>query len=279
MIKLSCIYLTFKQLNNGNIAKFFNARVFQSTQQILFIMSFLFCAPSSLAAQTAKAENIEKSFNLVAAIYPPYNYQDGEIKGLNIEVIKAAFSAVNYKVKVEILPFGRAFQYAKQGIVDGIPLWYSENRTQWFDFSEPYTHSELVFFKSKSLQIAYQSLNDLTPFTIGIVQNYAYPKSFIDHPDLKIDQVLTDEQNMSKLISGRIDMVLIDKRMAHFILRNNHPKKLNSFDSAATLKDESYYLAISKNAKNYKQKHDAFNLGLTKIKENGVLKAIIKKYN
>jgi len=279
MIKLSCIYLTFKQLINGYKAKFLNARVLQSIQQHLFIISFLFCVPSSLAAQTAKAVNKEKSFNLVAAIYPPYNYQDGEIKGLNIDVIKAAFSAVNYKVKIEILPFGRAFQYAKQGIADGTPLWYSENRTQWFDFSEPYTRSELVFFKSKSLQIAYQSLNDLAPFTIGTVQNYAYPKSFIDHPDLKIDQVLTDEQNMSKLILGRIDMVLIDKRMAHFILRNSHPEKLNSFDSAATLKDENYYLAITKNAKNYKRKRDAFNLGLAKIKENGVLEAIINLYN
>jgi polar amino acid transport system substrate-binding protein len=91
--------------------------------------------------------------------------------------------------------------------------------------------------------------------------------------------VLTDKQNMSKLIVGRIEMVLIDKRMAHFILRNSYPKKLNSFDSTATLKDESYYLAISKNAKNYKQKRDAFNLGLPKLKENGVLEAIIKKYN
>ena len=185
--------------------------------------------------------------------------------------LKSAFSASGYRVEVKILPFGRALQYAKQGILDGIALWYAEHRKQWFEFSQPFARSDLVFYKNKSLKLNYQSLNDIFPYTVGTVQRYAYPESFIINPKIKVDQVLTDEQNIKKLISGRIDIALIDQRMAQFILKKKYPEQQHSFDSAGTLKSERYYLAISKNSDNYLQKLADFNLGLAKIKANGVL--------
>lgn len=250
------------------------------TQRLVLIIVPLF-STTAIATQLKIELNEEKVFNLVTAVYPPYNYQDGEIKGLNIEIIKAAFSAMAYQIQIDILPFGRAFLYAKEGKYDGITLWHSEQRTQWFEFSDPFTHSELVFYKRKSLKINYQSLSDITPYTVGTVgtvQKYAYPTYFLnDHKIIK-DQVLTDERNIKKLILGRIDLALIDKRMAQFIMRKNYPKQQHLFGSAGILKNEFFYLAISKNTKHYLQKLKDFNLGLATIKTNGVLAEIINKY-
>ncbi len=278
-MKLPFSALTLKQKVAGYKTVTINSYIFQAPSQILIFISFLFYSTHSLATQSEQTLAKVKSFNLVAAIYPPYNYQDEGIKGLNIEVIKAAFSTVGYQLNIEILPFGRAFQYAKQGTADGIALWYSKERTQWFEFSTAFTHSELVFLKSTSLQVNYQSLNDLTPYTIGTVQKYAYPESFASHRNIKTAQVLNDEQNINKLVLGRIDIALIDKRMAQFILRKNHPEQQYLFNSAGILKNKKYYLAISKSSKNYQQKLTAFNLGLAKIKGNGILEKIINRYN
>ena len=49
-------------------------------------VSFFFVISFSISAEELLPK--EKVFNLVAAVYPPYNYQEEEIKGLNIEVIK-----------------------------------------------------------------------------------------------------------------------------------------------------------------------------------------------
>jgi polar amino acid transport system substrate-binding protein len=245
--------------------------------RLVIITVFLVSLTDTVLAQTVEKSHA-KTFNLVAAVYPPYNYLDEGVKGLNIDIVEAVFAAVDYQVKVEFLPFGRALQYAKHGTVDGITLWHSKHRTQWFQFSEPFTDSELIFYKRKSLKINYRTLSDITPFTVGTVQKYAYPESFANNVKIKKDQVLTDEKNIKKLILGRIDMALIDKRMAQFILRKNHPEQQHLFDSVGTLKNENYYLAISKNTSNYKQKLEAFNLGLAKIKENGILAKIIRKY-
>lgn len=273
-------YSSLKKIASNNKRMLSYSSRLKNICQILCLICLCF-TKNSIATQIESDKNNDKFFNLVVALYPPYNYknENEEIKGLNIEIITAALSSVGYKLNVEILPFGRALQYAKQGIADGITLWHSDNRTQWFKFSKPFTHSELVFLKAKSLQVTYQSLNDLTPFTIGTVQKYAYPKSFSHHLKIKKDQVLNDEKNIRKLILGRIDIALIDKRMAQFILRKNHPKQQYLFDSAGTLKNENYYLAISKAATNYQQKYQAFNKGLASIKKNGILEEIISRYN
>jgi polar amino acid transport system substrate-binding protein len=278
-MKLPFNGLRLKQKNTVHKTVYTNSSTFQAANLILLSIIFLLYSINSLAVQSDQVLNKVKHFNLVTAVYPPYNYQSEGIKGLNIDIIKAAFSAVGYQLNVKILPFSRAFQYAKQGAVDGITLWYSKDRAQWFEFSTSLTRSQLILLKPNALQVNYQSLNDLIPFTIGTVRNYAYPESFSDHLGIKKDQVLTDEQNINKLILGRIDIALIDKRMAKFILRKNHPEQQYSFNSAGILKNEKYYLAVSKNSNNYKQKLADFNLGLAKIKANGVLEKITSEYD
>ena len=253
---------------------------FKTTNQYSFVLTIIKLILIIIVFFLFSAANANgKTFRLVSAIYPPYNYVDGEIKGLNIEIIKAAFTAVDYQVTVDMLPFARALLYAKRGDFDGMTLWHSKQRENWFQFSKPFTQSDLVFFKRKSLQVNYLELADLTPFTIGTVQKYSYPKAFSKLQALRKDEVLTDEQNLKKLISGRIDIALIDKRMAQFIMKRDHTAQQPLFDSAGVLKIENYYLAVSKNTTESQDKLAKFNLGLSIIENNGVLKKIIEKYD
>lgn len=251
----------------------------QQKTALILLLLMLFSIPS-YALVTEQPQTIKKqNFRLTTAIYPPYNYYDEQVKGLNVEIIKAAFSAVNYQVTVDILPFGRALLYAKQGKYDGVTLWHSKQRMQWFEFSQPFTQSELIFFKRKSLSVNYGNFADISPYTIGTVQKYAYPKSFTQNTQLSLAKVLTDEQNIKKLVLGRIDLALIDKRMAQFIMQKHYPKQRATFDSAGTLTNEDYYLAVSKNTDNYLEKLAAFNQGLAIIQANGTLAKITKKYD
>lgn len=224
------------------------------------------------------AKTTVKTFSLVTATYPPYNYFDKTVKGLNVDIIKAAMLSQGYQVKVQILPFARALEHAKKGKADGITLWYAKDREQWFDFSEPFTQSSLVFYKKKSLAFEFKEVADLAPYSIGIVQKYAYPSNFCDQKNLKTSEVLTDEQNINKLVYGRIDLALIDKQIAKYIISKEHPDKKHLFDSAGTLKSENFYLGVSKHAEDSQAKLAAFNLGLRFIAKSGELEKIISQY-
>jgi len=206
----------------------------------------------------------DKLFHLVAGVYPPYTIEEDGIKGLNIEIIKAAFSAVGYRVKIELLPFARAMHYAKNGKADGLIIWHNKERVQWFHFSSVISESDLVFYKFKRLKFDFNSLQSLMPYSIGTVANYAYLPSFLAADYLKKDVVGTDRQNINKLILGRIDIALIDKRMANYMIKNEHPLLDGKFDWSAVLQNEKYYLAVSKKSSNYQRKITDFNFGLQK---------------
>jgi len=220
----------------------------------------------------------DKSFHLVAGVYPPYTIAGDEVSGINIDIIKAAFSAVGYQLYIEVLPFTRAMHYAKHGRADGLVLWHIQEREQWFSFSSKITQSELVFYKRKSLNFEFKSLQSLTPYSIGTVTNYGYSKRFLTAKNFKKDAVGTDSQNISKLILGRIDLALIDKRMANYLIKTEHPKFFEKFDWSGVLQKENYYLAVSKTSPNYQQKVSDFNLGLKVITENGLRASIMNKY-
>ena len=157
-------------------------------------------------------------------------------------------------------------------------IWHNQEREQWFSFSAVISQSELVFYKFKKLKFDYDSLLSLTPYSIGTVANYAYSQSFLDAQYLTKDVVGTDKQNINKLLLGRIDVALIDKRMANYIVKTEHPKYIGLFDWSAVLQSEKYYLAVSKKASDYQQKINDFNLGLQRITDNSTRAAIIKKY-
>jgi polar amino acid transport system substrate-binding protein len=220
-----------------------------------------------------------KTFHLVAGVYPPYTIDGREASGLNIDIIRAAFSAVDYQVTIELLPFTRAMHYAKGGRADGLILWHNVAREQWFNFSSVISQSELVFYKKKSLEFEYKSLQSLIPFTIGTVANYGYLPQFLTAKNLTKEVVGTDKQNISKLVFGRINLALIDKRVANYLIEINHPKFVGKLDWSGVLQKESYYLAVSKQSTNYQNKINDFNLGLDIITQNGTREAIINKYD
>lgn len=220
----------------------------------------------------------DKTFHLVAGVYPPYTIEDGEVSGINIDIIKAAYTAVGYQLDIELLPFTRAMYYAKNGRADGLILWHNQQREQWFSFSSKITQSELVFYKKKQLGFEFLSLQSLASYSIGTVANYGYSKEFLAAKNLKKYVVGTDRQNLRKLIFGRIDLAIIDKRMAKYLIKKEYPKYLEKLDWSGVLQKENYYLAISKKSADYQQKIRDFNLGLQIITENGLRASILNNY-
>lgn len=220
------------------------------------------------------AETIE----LVTIEYPPYYGKDLKNQGFITEIITTAFSRSGYEVKTKYLPWQRAFDGTKAGKYSAIyTMWYREEREEWFAFSEPLTPNEIGFFKLKEKDLVFKDIADLKPYKIGVVRGYSNPPGF-DEAELTLEEVSEDKLNLSKLLRGRIDLVLIDKIAGQHILNTEHSDRKNEVEWLASVEVNPQYLVFSKKAPGYAKKLQDFNIGLKAITDDGTLEKIMSSH-
>ena len=227
--------------------------------------------------QTAVAE---RQVLLAATNYPPYYGATLRNQGVITEIIREAFKHSGYETVIRFLPWKRALEATRRGEFDALySAWYRENRTQWFDFSDPLPISNQIgFFKRIDRAISYRSIEDLRPYTIGIVRGYSNPVEF-DQAGLNTEAVTDDRLNMKKLAIGRIDLVLIDRVIGQYIIDTELPESANLLEWLdPPLKTDDQYLIFSKNVSDFAVKRAAFNRGLRHIIETGKAGKIIARH-
>jgi polar amino acid transport system substrate-binding protein len=230
----------------------------------------VFCT-ASLAA--------ERTLNIVATEFPPYYGKDLENNGFFTEIVREAFKRSGYDVEIKFLPWKRAMQGTVSGRYDGLySVWRRPEREEWSVFSDDLPANELGFYKRKSDKISFDSLDDLKSYTIGLVRGYAVPPGF-DEAGLKTFLGDNDEMNLRKLYRGRVDLVLIDRIMAQYIIDKKLPEaasELEWLDPAIHV--DTQHLVISKKTPD----HDAiladFNKGLATMKADGTMKEIMARH-
>jgi len=221
----------------------------------------------------------EKKVVLGAYEFPPFVGEQLPNGGIFTEITVEAFKKVGYQVEVQFLPFARALQYGKDGEVDGIVMfWHNTEREQWFIFSDPLPTSQVGFYKRKNDTISFTTYANLKSYRIGVCRGYANPPGF-DEAQLKTDVVTTDKQNLQKLQAKRIDLALIEKRMAQYLIQTEFPQFAAELEwMKPPLEIKQQYLGVSKKAVAYEQKLHDFNQGLKQLTDEGVVKSILAKY-
>ncbi len=222
----------------------------------------------------------DKMVSLSYVSYPPYYDENLENGGPLSEIIETAFANQGYFVKLEQLPWSRAFKWTEEGKFDGLyGAWYRVEREADFVFSDPLPGNELVLFKHKKLQLSFNDYKGLKPYSIGVVRAYANPPGF-DEAGLNLETVTTDKQNLLKLADARIDLALVDKALGKYIIKKELPaEKAAELDWVEPpLKIENQYLMFSKKAPDYRLKQEAFNKGLQAITDSGELQRILEKH-
>lgn len=218
---------------------------------------------------------------------PPYYSPEMTDKGPITEIITQAFKRVAYKVNIDFLPWANVLEKVKSGKYDaGFAAYYSDQRAKEYLFSDPIDiYSPECFLKKKSLKISFKSLRDLKPYRIGITRGYVYDDSDFDKATyLKKIESNTEETNIANLIKGRLDIIIIDKAVALYLIDKKFPSNKNDLDFNdldfidPSNKKIDLHLLISKKFENSSQLKRDFDYGLQQIKADGTFDRIIKKY-
>lgn len=238
--------------------------------QAMAMMCVLTCIPAH--ADSAA----EPTVVLSTTEFAPYMSSALQHQGVMVEIANEAYRREGYALKVRFLPWARALGVAEQGEVDGmVGIWYSREREQWFNYSKPILANQMGFYRRVDHPITFKSLNDLHPYVIGIVHAYANPPAF-DAAHLHTDEANDDLTNLRKLAAGRLDLVLVDRAVARYLIERDEPTlrgKLTWVDPPIDLMP--LYCAISRRAPDADKKLAALNAGLDSMARDGTLSRLV----
>ena len=240
----------------------------------IFMLSFMLLGFQTLA------QNHDQPLIFATDHYPPYHSDDIEGGGYIHQAVIEAFKRSGRNIQVQSMPFARALVYTREGEVTGIfTLWYRKERDKYALYSDPLPANDVVFFKRKERLISYTDVQSLKPYTIGTVIAYAYPPAFAGADYLHKEAAKDNSVNMQRLISGRVDLAVMDMKQGIDIIRTQFAKHCDEIDwIEPPLERNHLYLAVSRRAPEFRQIIADFNRGMAEIKADGTFQKIMDRF-
>ncbi|MEL6436384.1 MAG: transporter substrate-binding domain-containing protein [Pseudomonadota bacterium] len=235
------------------------------------------CVALMALAQSAWAQ--EEALELASTEYPPFYGSELDDNGFVSEIVVEAFNRVGYGSKIDFLPWRRAYESGKAGNYDAVfTMWWRPERAEDYHFSDPLPSNELVFVVRKGDGEVFEGYESLKGKTIGFVRDYAAPPGF-EQAGLRVSESRDDEENLRKLLRGRVDAVLADRIVAQHIINTEMPDEETAFAVLSPpVHIDIQYLAIPKVREGGTELMAAFNSALADMTSDGTLEAIMAKH-
>lgn len=155
--------------------------------------------------------------------WPPFLSPELPDHGTISRKVRKAFHQVGVNVEFGFFPWKRSLALAAQGSWDGSVAWRkTPERERDFYFSEPLFYCNYVFFHRRQRPIDWRQLAELRGYRIGATLEYDYGPAFRQawqQRSIQVDVADTDEQNLRKLLAGRIDLFPVTREVGEFLLQ------------------------------------------------------------
>lgn len=229
----------------------------------------------------------DKTFNAVAAPFPPLIGPTLENNGCYWEICTAALESQGYTVTLTFIPWARAMKEAQHGRFDGLfPTYLTQERTQWFIFSRPVKGLRTGFFKHKDRKdlVFNGDLRTMTNHTIGVGRDHSTSEEFDRASYLDKYEVTNNVMSLKMLWSKRLDLIVGDETVELYHLKNiNKDPHFNGIQEDIVfmeppLQERALYMAISKNAADSAQKLEDFNRGIQYLIDSGEYQEILERH-
>lgn len=253
-----------------------------------------------LALQVSAAQ---KSVHLMTLEWEPYVSSRMSGNGFTAEIVTRAFTKAGYSVAVTFHPWDEAMALAASGEADGVfPAYHEKSREEHFIFSKAFAESPLglcrrVYFQTQSptgiseksgINIQFvtdpridqtQALMDLREHSFGVVKGYANTPEFDSAEFLTKVTAASDEGNMAQLLSGKVNLIVIDRYVARNILVRKFPWHSDKVEFIhPPLQVKKLYLAVAKETDEAEKKLRDFNAGLAILIEDGIVEKLRHQY-
>ena len=111
------------------------------------LLLFILCGCTAVKKDNSNGEIVVGSYQ-----FEPFSYIDnGEMKGIDVDIAQAVCDKLGYELKVEDMEFDAIVNSVKSGKADfgAAGMTVTEDRKKSVDFTDPYTTAEQVVIVKK----------------------------------------------------------------------------------------------------------------------------------
>lgn len=258
-------------------------------RSILVLFTSILLSFSISANPVVKPESLG-TIVLATSEWKPYVQNNPEYFGFAYETVEAAFKEAGLNVKIVFMPWALAQQAVKSGEVDGVfPEYFEKKHSKEFAYSKSFSGGPIGLYHLKKKTVKFHVKNasqnqktlfqQLAQYRFGAVKEYLNVSAFDDNLAIRKFYVDTDKQNIEQLLDGTVDLIIMDKFVARYLMQNEFPagtQNLVEFMQPA-LANKNLYLAVPRSNPKYRAILAAFNYGIKKIQQNGKLSNFLDK--
>lgn len=224
---------------------------------------------------------------LVTDEWAPYTSKNLEEYGMVSKIVALAMEEAGLEYEIQFRPWARALEMVKYGDAWGsFPWFYTDERAEEYYYSNPIMSSNIVVFYKKTNNIIenpdieIKNLDNLKSYKIGGVFGYFYEPYLEDNKNQFRYDLSSDAESAFKLLeSGKVDIIFEEEAVGWHIIANMFPEREHEFATFKNqLSEEKFYLIVTKEDRFAIKKIEAFNKGLSKIKQSGEYKKILEVY-
>lgn len=231
----------------------------------------------------------DKVITLTADQWCPWNcVENAEKPGIAVELAKAIYEPLGYKVKYVTMPWHQAIEAVARGEMDAlIAADHTMSEVKNFHFPQtPISSFDDVYLLKKESDFTYKNIQSLNGKIIGIVEDYHFGGEigkYIDanYKNPKIIFQATEaegaKQNIDALINNKIDMYIDNKEVVLYTANQLGISDKVKVGGSLQEYPNHYYLAFSPFEKS-KVLAKLYDEGIEKLKVNGEYKKIFDKY-
>lgn len=241
---------------------------------ILLFLLLLPCSPHAA----------DKVVVIATGEWAPFTGRELPHNGFVNHLVKEAYAREGYTVRFEFFPWKRVSALVKHGEVDAGSYWYkNQNQAPFSTFSDPVSIEKVMLFHLKGKPIGkWNELTDLRNYRIGIMNGITYTdelKSLYQMGALKVFPSNTNEENIEKLIRGRIDIFPSALEMTkETLMRYFTPAERAVITyNAKPLMVAKGHVTFPKKSPRSEELRKALNAGLKKLRADGTYRRLEKK--
>jgi polar amino acid transport system substrate-binding protein len=236
---------------------------------LLLAAAALTCTPARAAQPEVVTVGAEDDW------FPYSGLVNGEVQGITLDVVRAAFAATGITVKFEVMPYARCMALTKAGQLlacfDTLRHPGIESDYLWHDppmFKVQYRIYAPADSTEQNLRPA-----DLEGRRVAVTHAYEYGAEFDTNPKIVRVFSLRDESNFGMVLRGRAEYTLaldINTRL----LMKRHPELVGRFKIVGAVSESGVYTVFSRRYPDSRRLMARFEQGLRAVVRSGRVQQI-----
>ncbi len=238
------------------------------------------CGLMLLTASTVFAQ---PELHIVTGELPPF-VSENPRESMLTELLDTVAAEMGVTFNISFMPWKRCQKTVQKATAwAAFPYARTPVRERDFHYSDSLYTVDVKFFHhrrdGKRKPIVYSALSDLKKHTVGGVIGYYYVNAFRE-AGIPMDLVTNEEQNVRKLSSGRVDLIIINETVGWYLINKIFPKEeaLKFGTVEKPYLTDSAYLITSRKYPGTRALLARFNRALQRTRDSGLYRSLADKH-